>query len=107
MIFFHNDKLAKQIDFIDQNPGFKLCHTEEIWIKDGIRINPHKKHKKLHGSIFANSVKICSISISTVMVHKSIFTELGFLTNRCQPARIMIFGLGLQLNIRYCFWMNI
>lgn len=75
--FFHSDKLTKQVDYIMQNPGYKLCHTEEIWYRDGVRINPHKKHQKLHGAIFANSVKICSISISTVMVHKSIFTELG------------------------------
>ncbi|MDC0857660.1 glycosyltransferase [Rickettsiales bacterium] len=75
--FFHNNKLTSQVDYIIQNPDYTLCHTEEIWYRDGVRINPHKKHQKLDGSIFANSVKICSISISTVMVHKSIVKELG------------------------------
>lgn len=75
--FFHADKLEKQIELIKQNPQYKICHCEEIWIKDGVRINPHKKHQKIGGDVFPRSVELCSISISTALVHKSLFEELG------------------------------
>ncbi len=75
--FFHKDKLSKQISLINENPNYKICHSEEIWIKDGVRINPHKKHKKISENIFFRSIELCSISISTVLIKKEIFAELG------------------------------
>ena len=74
---FSQDKLAKQLAYMQKNTEYKICHSEEIWIKDGIRINPHKKHKKRGGYIFKESVELCLISASTVMVRKEIFAELG------------------------------
>lgn len=74
---WHNDKLETQISYLNQNPEYKICHSEEIWIKDGIRINPMHKHQKLAGDIYHKSVELCSISISTVILHKEIFTQIG------------------------------
>ena len=45
-------KLEKQINYLVKNPKYKICHTDEIWIRKGIRINQHKKHKKYGGFIF-------------------------------------------------------
>lgn len=39
-------KLEKQLALLEQNPAEKICHTEEIWIRNGVRVNQMKKHKK-------------------------------------------------------------
>jgi len=75
--YFHDDKIEKQIALIRGNPGYQVAHSEEIWIRDGVRINPRKQHLKQGGDIFHKSVALCSISISTVIVHRDIFAELG------------------------------
>lgn len=40
------NKLTEQLSFIQRNPNYKLCHTDEIWIRHGIQVNPMKKHEK-------------------------------------------------------------
>lgn len=71
------NKLEKQIDFILANPEYLWCHTEEIWIRNGIRVNPKKKHSKGGGNQFIPSLSMCMISPSTVLIHKSIFKKFG------------------------------
>ncbi|MBW2252437.1 MAG: glycosyltransferase family 2 protein, partial [Deltaproteobacteria bacterium] len=45
-------KLSMQIDFFDSNPDALICQTEELWIRNGKRVNPKKRHKKFSGMIF-------------------------------------------------------
>lgn len=71
------DKLEKQVNFIQDNPNIYLVHSDEIWIRKGIRVNPHKKHKKGGGDQFIPSLKLCAISPSAVMIYKNKFIELG------------------------------
>lgn len=75
--FFHLDKIAKQIKYLQENPNYKICHSEEIWFKNQVRINPKKKHLKIGGDIFKRSVELCSISISTVIIHQDIIEDIG------------------------------
>ena len=71
------DKLEKQINAIKSNPGYKFFHSNEIWIKNGIRINQKKKHKKYGGDIFDKCLDMCRISPSSVMIDKTVFDEVG------------------------------
>ncbi len=70
-------KLEKQIDFLKKNKNIKICHTNEIWIKNGVRINQHNKHKKYGGWIYQKSLYLCLISPSAVIIHKSVFEDVG------------------------------
>lgn len=70
-------KLEKQVDFLKKNKNIKICHTNEIWIKNGLRINQHNKHKKYGGWIYQKSLYLCLISPSAVIIHKSIFEDVG------------------------------
>ena len=70
-------KLAKQIHFIKANPKIKIIHTEEIWIRRGVRVNPQKKHQKMGGHIYEQCLPLCRISPSSVLIHKSVFNEVG------------------------------
>ena len=71
------NKLEKQIIAMKSNPGYKFSHSNEIWIKNGIRINQKKKHKKYGGDIFDKCLDMCRISPSSVMIDKTVFDEVG------------------------------
>ena len=71
------DKLEKQINAMKSNPGYKFFHSNEIWIKNGLRINQKKKHKKYGGDIFDKCLDMCRISPSSVMIDKTVFDEVG------------------------------
>jgi len=53
------------------------CHTEEIWIRDGVRVNQMKKHKKGGGDQFIPSLGLCLISPSSVLLKREVFDEIG------------------------------
>jgi glycosyltransferase involved in cell wall biosynthesis len=71
------DKLAVQTAFMQQNPQIEICQTEEIWIRGGVRVNPGKKHHKPSGDIFRQSLDLCLVSPSAVMMTKDLFERAG------------------------------
>ncbi|MDC9728753.1 MAG: glycosyltransferase family A protein [Methyloprofundus sp.] len=71
------DKLVMQVSSLKQSPEIKICHTEEIWIRNGTRVNAMNKHKKSGGWIFEQCLPLCAMSPSSIMIHHSIFDELG------------------------------
>ncbi len=70
-------KLETQIHFFSQNPEALICQTEEIWIRNGRRVNPLKKHQKFSGDIFAPSLRLCLVSPSAVMIKRDLFDQVG------------------------------
>ena len=79
---WHPKKLEKQTNYLIKNPNYKICHTDEIWIRKGIRINQHKKHKKYGGHIFDKCLDLCRISPSSVIIHKDIFNKVGLFNEK-------------------------
>jgi glycosyltransferase involved in cell wall biosynthesis len=71
------EKLHLQIQFFENHPDARICQTEEIWIKDGKRLYPKKKHKKKSGMIFKNCLPLCIVSPSAVMIHREMFDLVG------------------------------
>jgi glycosyltransferase involved in cell wall biosynthesis len=70
-------KLQMQKDFIEKNPSLRLVHGEEIWIRNGVRVNQRKIHQKSGGDIFERATELCLISPSAVAIEKKLFTEQG------------------------------
>jgi glycosyltransferase involved in cell wall biosynthesis len=70
-------KLSAQITFFNENPDADICQCEEIWIRKGKRVNPRFKHKKPSGMIFEQSLHLCLVSPSAVIIKKSLFQEKG------------------------------
>lgn len=70
-------KLAEQINFHRKFPGFLISQTDEIWIRDNVRVNPKKYHSKKAGWIFDICLERCMITPSAVMVNKQIFEDVG------------------------------
>ena len=71
------EKLEYQSRFIEVNRDSSFCHTNEIWIRNGVRVNQMKKHKKYGGDIFKHCLDICRISPSSSIIKKDVFEEVG------------------------------
>ena len=74
---WHPRKCAIQNDFLDKNRSFSLCYTEEIWIRNGLRVNPCLKHGKYSGNIFEKCLPLCIISPSSAMIRTCIVKSEG------------------------------
>lgn len=70
-------KLARQIGFLEEHPEVEICQTEEIWIRNGIRVNPKASHRKPSGDVFLRSLDLCLVSPSAVMLRRELFQRLG------------------------------
>lgn len=70
------NKLQLQIDKIGES-NLLFCHTHEIWMRKGVRVNQMKKHRKAGGWIFPQCLPLCAISPSSVLCHKSILENVG------------------------------
>lgn len=70
-------KLERQREALACAPQYRICHTDEIWIRRGRRVNPMKKHAKHGGEIYQHCLPRCVISPSSVMIHRSLFAQLG------------------------------
>lgn len=71
-------KLEKQIAKISNKRSYKIVHCEEIWVRNGRRVNPKVKHKKYGGYIFEKCLPLCVISPSAVVIHRDLFQEIGY-----------------------------
>ena len=70
-------KLEVQVTYMEELPEVQICQTEEIWIRNGVRENPKKKHRKPSGDIFRPSLDLCLISPSAVMMTRELFKRVG------------------------------
>lgn len=71
------DKLELQVKLLQNNAELRFCHTNEIWIRNGVRINQMKKHQKYGGNIFKKCLDICRISPSSSLFHTSVIKDVG------------------------------
>ena len=93
------NKLELQRQALQYKPQYRLCHTDEIWIRRGKRVNPMKKHTKRGGAIFQHCLPRCVISPSSVMVHRAVFDRVGHF-DECLPA-CEDYDLWLRICARY------
>ena len=93
------NKLAVQIAFFNKNPEALACQTNEVWIRQGKRINPKVRHLKPSGDIFEPSLKLCLISPSAVMLKRSLLNEIGFFDEDLPVCED--YDLWLRITCRY------
>ena len=89
-------KLEKQMEFSTFNQDkYRIIHTDETWYRNKKFLNQLKKHKKSGGNIFKNSLQLCCISPSSVVLKKQIFEEYG------------LFDENLEVCEDYDMWIRI
>jgi glycosyltransferase involved in cell wall biosynthesis len=69
-------KLSTQIALMNEE-GSSISYTDEIWIRNGRRLNQKKRHAKYSGNIFSRCLPLCIISPSSVVMRREIFSEVG------------------------------
>lgn len=105
-------KLERQVEFFEKNPEAMICQTDEIWIRNGKRVNPMKKHKKYSGWIFKECLPLCIVSPSAVMMRRELFDIVGNFDESlpaCEDydlwlrvaARFPIYFIGEKLVVKY------
>jgi glycosyltransferase involved in cell wall biosynthesis len=92
---WRGQKLEKQCIMLEKNPDYKICHSNEIWIRRGKRVNPKKKHEKYGSHIFDKCLPLCVISPSSVIIHNTIFRKFG------------TFDLSLPVCEDYDLWLRL
>jgi glycosyltransferase involved in cell wall biosynthesis len=70
-------KLERQLAFMRENPCCAISQSDEIWIRNGRRVNPGVRHRKRAGDIFIDSLRTCLISMSATMMRTDLFRSLG------------------------------
>ena len=89
-------KLEKQMEFsIFNQDKYRIIHTDETWYRNKKILNQLKKHKKSGGNIFKNSLQLCCISPSSVVLKKQIFDDYG------------LFDENLEVCEDYDMWIRI
>jgi glycosyltransferase involved in cell wall biosynthesis len=73
---WHPQKIEKQFNALAIKPN-PLCHTNEIWIRRGVRVNPMKKHRKGSDKLFDRSLERCLISPSSALIQRDLFSVVG------------------------------
>ena len=92
-------KLSTQVDFFNANPEALICQTEEKWIRNGIFVNPKKRHRKLSGNIFEQSLYLCLVSPSAVMMKRSLFEKAGMFDETLSACED--YDMWLRVSCRY------
>ena len=89
-------KLEKQMEYsVFNQDKYRIIHTDETWYRNKKFLNQLKKHKKSGGNIFKNSLLLCCISPSSVVLKKQIFDDYG------------LFDENLEVCEDYDMWIRI
>ena len=70
-------KLSEQIRFHITRPEVLISQTDDMWVRQGKRVNKMSKHTFRKGDLFQQSLGLCLICCSSVMIKKSLFDEMG------------------------------
>lgn len=89
------EKLARQRALFEADASLMIAHTEEMWIRCGIRVNPMNKHRKGGGDLYERSLELCLVSPSAVMMRRRLFEEIG------------LWDEGLPFAEDYDLWLRI
>ena len=92
-------KLQAQVDLLQQHPHLQIVHGEEIWIRNGRRVNPRKIHRKSGGDIFFSCLPRCVISPSAALIKKSLFDHVGLFAEDLPVCED--YDLWLRITARY------
>jgi len=92
-------KIGVQMAFLKAFPDAMVSYTEEVWIRNGARLNPHKKHAKPSGWIFDKVLPLCLLSLSSCLFRREVFTAVGAFDESLPVCED--YDLGIRIARRY------
>jgi len=93
------EKLERQMKMLAKHREMKICHSGELWLRNGRPLAQKKKHRKPSGWVFQKCLELCAISPSSALIHREIFDTVG-LFDESLPA-CEDYDLWLRISVRY------
>ncbi len=72
-----SEKLELQLSRLREQAGVRICHTRELWLRQGRRVSQSGQRHRREGDLFADSLRKCIIGPSTVLVDRALFQAAG------------------------------
>lgn len=69
-------KMARHLRYHGQGP-WRISQTDEIWVRNGRRVNPGKMHAKQEGLFFEAALQRCLVSPSCVAFDREFWKDIG------------------------------
>lgn len=98
---WHPEKLAIQRQSMAGEPGCLISHTQETWYRRGELLTQKRRHRKPGGDIFFRALKMCVVSMSTVMVRRELFERAGYFDEDLPCCEDYDFWLRASLHTRF------
>lgn len=70
-------KIRSQMSYMEAYPKAMVTYTEEVWMRNGVFVNPRKRHKKYSGWIFDKVLPLCLLSLSSALFRREVFNAVG------------------------------
>lgn len=93
------DKVQVQLSYLKAFPEARFCLTEEIWVRNGRRVNQRKRHQKYSGRVLEKVLPLCLLSLSSAMFRRQLFEEIGKFDESLPVCED--YDLGLKIALRY------
>lgn len=93
------EKLARQLAHLRDHREYRIFQCNELWIRNGRRVNPGLRHLKHAGDILVESLRTCLISPSAVIIESDLFRDLGGFDETMTAAED--YDLWLRILLRY------
>jgi len=72
------NKIARQVDRYAPDGRPYVCHTDEIWLRNGKLVKQKEIHRKQDGRFFERALERCLISPSSVMLSRELLDRVGW-----------------------------
>ncbi len=94
-------KLKIQFCWMEDNTDCQVCYTDEIWIRNGVRVNQMNIHRKYSGDIYLHCLPLCIVSPSSAMLRIGLFNEIGGFDESLPACED--YDLWLRISMKYEF----
>lgn len=94
-------KLELQYSSFKKQSDIMISHTGERWLRRGLHLNQKKKHQPGNGDIFRHCLQLCAVGMSTVMVRKELFEDVGFFNEKYRCCED--YDMWIRSSCRYPF----
>jgi len=95
-------KIEVQMSYLRALPSAPFCLTEEIWIRQGKRVNQARKHQKPSGYILERALSLCLLSLSSALFRRQLLDEIGWFDEALPVCED--YDLGLRIALRYPYY---
>ncbi|MCR4395372.1 MAG: glycosyltransferase [Candidatus Saccharicenans sp.] len=95
------DKTQTQLSYLQAFPAARFCLTEEIWVRNGRRVNQKNKHQKYSGWVLDRVLPLCLLSLSSALFRRQLFEELGDFDESLPVCED--YDLGIRIALRHFY----